>query len=263
MQAARYTKSDRFAFRGLFSGMLFGFVLVQFACSALEEYFSFFVRSQWHTPMWGEDMSSPKRLTALPGAKLEPYELSQPLLSVLLFNWVSRSDLRVPPDNCQVSSAYARFSMGAKPGQPLVGQLFSVFKVDLAIQIVYTFYNTFSDYIQPYLMQRVLRFIDEYLEDSSLGLRFGYFLAAMMLAASVVGTVVEQQQQWQSRGISMEIRNVLVASLTQKTLRRRAHESKSKGDSSRDSSDGRVYNILTADVNRVNKLPEMFGSVLF
>ncbi|ORX65533.1 hypothetical protein DL89DRAFT_270898 [Linderina pennispora] len=294
MQAARYTKSDRFAFRGLFSGMLFGFVLVQLACSALEEYFSFFVRSQWHTPMWGEDMSSvaaavhvkmlvncvllllllvvhplpqcdyvadrvsqlqvgcrlqPKRLTAVPGAKLEPYELSQPLLSVLLFNWVSpilsdcrrehqvsRSDLRVPPDNCQVSSAYARFSMGAKPGQPLVRQLFSVFKVDLAIQIVYTFYNTFSDYIQPYLMQRVLRFIDEYLEDSSLGLRFGYFLAAMMLAASVVGTVVEQQQQWQSRGISMEIRN--------KTLRRRAHESKSKDDSRRDSSDGRMFGSL-------------------
>ncbi|ORX65506.1 hypothetical protein DL89DRAFT_310800 [Linderina pennispora] len=197
------------------------------------------------------------RVSQIADAKLEPYELSQPLLSVLLFNWVSpilsdcrrehqvsRSDLRVPPDNCQVSSAYARFSMGAKPGQPLVRQLFSVFKVDLAIQIVYTFYNTFSDYIQPYLMQRVLRFIGR------------------VLGGFVAWTAV-RQQQWQSRGISMEIRNVLVASLTQKTLRRRAHESKSKDDSSRDSSDGRVYNILTADVSRVNKTAEMFGSVLF
>ncbi|KAJ1944389.1 Transporter of the ATP-binding cassette (ABC), partial [Linderina macrospora] len=223
----------------------------------------------------GSSAVVPRRLTVPGGAKPEPLELSQSHLSILLFNWVnrtlsdcrerqvSRSDLHIPPLSCQVMSAYGRFSKGAKPGQPLVWQLLSVFRYDLAVQIAYTFYNTFSDFIQPYLMQRVLRFIDEYLEDSSIGLRFGYFLAAMMLAASVVGTVVGEQQQWQSRGMSMEIRNVLVARLTRKTLRRRANESGCKDGSNKESSDGRVYNIMTADVNRVNKLPEMFGSVLW
>ncbi|KAI8320345.1 hypothetical protein GQ54DRAFT_298726 [Martensiomyces pterosporus] len=165
-----------------------------------------------------------------------------------------------------------RFNKYAKPGRGLLLQIFYAFKYQFLAQVILCPSITLVDYAQPFMMQRILQFIDQYSKDSAIGLRYGYFLATTLLMTNIVGTFVEQQQQWHSRSLSMYIRNILVSLLTNKTLRRRTKESSSGKDEKKkkdgafgekESSDGRVYNILTADISRISKLPALFGTCLY
>ncbi|KAJ1954449.1 hypothetical protein EC988_002427, partial [Linderina pennispora] len=225
--------------------------------------------------------SGVRRLTGKINVRQESPELRSSILSNMMFRWMTPfiekclerqampSDLYVQPDRYHVQFAQQRYiTRGQQVREYSLGlQLISVFRFEIFVQIALNLYGTFSDYIQPYLMQRVLRFIDEYSEDRSIGLRFGYFLAAMMLLTSILGTVVEQQQQWHSRSLVMYMRNVLVEKLSNKTLRRRAKESSTQPDTEgkfggKESTDGRVYNILTADISRLSKAPAIWNIVL-
>ncbi|KAJ1927734.1 Transporter of the ATP-binding cassette (ABC), partial [Linderina macrospora] len=229
----------------------------------------------------GSEGESKRRLTGKINVRQESPELRSSIASNGMFRWMNRfidmclerqampSDLYVQPDRYHVEWSQRRF---AERGQRvrrwgLGWQLVATFRGEIFVQVVLNLYNTVTDYIQPYLMQRLLRFVDEYSRDRSIGLRFGYFLAAMMLATSVLGTVVEQQQQWHSRSLVMYMRNVVVVKLSSKTLRRRTSESAKQADGEnqfggKESTDGRVYNILTADISRLSKTPSIWNVVL-
>ncbi|KAJ1930830.1 hypothetical protein FBU59_006918, partial [Linderina macrospora] len=63
------------------------------------------------------------------------------------------------------------------------------------------------------------------------------------------------------------MRNVVVVKLSSKTLRRRTSESVKQADGEnqfggKESTDGRVYNILTADLSRLNQIPAIWNAVL-
>ncbi|KAJ1666246.1 Transporter of the ATP-binding cassette (ABC) [Coemansia sp. RSA 1646] len=61
-------------------------------------------------------------------------------------------------------------------------------------------------------------------------------------------------QFWLSRAMYMNIRNVLYKLVSQKTLCKKSCSGSHDGDDSKESSDGRIYNIATSDMMRISKL---------
>ncbi|KAJ2007007.1 hypothetical protein GGI04_001683 [Coemansia thaxteri] len=186
-------------------------------------------------------------------------ETGESVLSNGLFCWVNwflalrdqpqLDDLYEVPSKYTPEASWARFEAHSKAGRSLGWQLAHTFKEELAVQAVLNPVFNLLDYAQPFFMQQILRFIDSYSKDQSIGIRFGLFLAVAMLAANVASTVVEQQQAWHSRLLSMKVRNIVVFLLTQKTTRRKIGSCVGN-----DSSEGRAYNVLASDVSRLSKL---------
>ncbi|KAJ2645579.1 hypothetical protein GGH99_008225, partial [Coemansia sp. RSA 1285] len=85
-------------------------------------------------------------------------------------------------------------------------------------------------------------------------MRYGYFLPVMMLLSNVLSTVVSQQRLWLSRGMYMNVRNVMYQLVARKTLLRKPYSGKQESGSSGEYSDGRIYNIATADMSQGSKL---------
>ncbi|KAJ2721487.1 hypothetical protein GGI07_003941 [Coemansia sp. Benny D115] len=199
-------------------------------------------------------------------------ELGSSILSNALFNWMQPfielnqrrqpriGDLYMPSEKYTMSNSWARFVACRRQGSSLFWNLMRTFKAEVGLQIFFNPVLVALEYTHPFLMQRLLHYIDGYAENKS-GLRYGFFLATAMFISNLVAAQVEQQQAWHMRSLVMRVRNVLVTLLTQKTLRR---ASKSAGGSDwgagrarEDKSDGRAYNILTADVARMSKVIPM------
>ncbi|KAJ2828435.1 hypothetical protein FBU31_002918, partial [Coemansia sp. 'formosensis'] len=206
---------------------------------------------------------------AAPHKQLSP-EVGSSILSNALFCWVNgflelgkrrqpqQDDLYEPPRKFTPASSWARFDAQAKPGRSLLWQLLRTFSFEIAEQAILNPVVNSLDYAQPFFMQQILRFIDDYTKDSSIGMRYGYFLAGSMLASNILLTFVEQQQAWHSRSLSIHVRNIVLFKLTQKTARRKAKEAPSHKSSdasgSKDTSEGRAYNVLSTDVSRLFKM---------
>ncbi|KAJ2674835.1 hypothetical protein GGI25_004222 [Coemansia spiralis] len=201
-------------------------------------------------------------------------EMGNSIISNIMFIWVNRflaignqrqpefDDLLEPPPCYMPENSWARFAAHANTNKPLFWKLVATFKFDIIFQAILNPAFVFLEYAQPFFMQQVLWFINKYSQDPTIGLRYGYFVAFMMLLTSIIAPIVDQQQCWHSRTISMQLRNILFRKLTQKVLYRRAASTLNvqdlKDDQHRDMSDGRVYNIVTADVARLNKLITLF-----
>ncbi|KAJ1883449.1 hypothetical protein LPJ57_000108 [Coemansia sp. RSA 486] len=176
-------------------------------------------------------------------------------------------DMFEPPEKYTPTYCWTRFCSFRHKGAGLWTTLVYTYKNDI---IVLTILNTLMaalNYSQPFLMQQFLRFVSSYSEDH-LGLRYGVFLALMMLVFNVVSSQVEEQTQWTTRSLTIQIRSVLVTVLTKKTLDRKAKGSgnPSNGGSAENvevQTSGRVYNILTADFNRISRLTGPFQLILF
>ncbi|KAJ2815930.1 Transporter of the ATP-binding cassette (ABC), partial [Coemansia furcata] len=198
---------------------------------------------------------------AAPHKQLSP-EVGSSILSNALFCWVDgflelgkrrqpqQDDLYEPPRKFTPASSWARFDAQAKPGRSLLWQLLRTFSFEIAEQAILNPIVNSLDYAQPFFMQQILRFIDDYTKDPSIGMRYGYFLAGSMLVSNILLTFVEQQQAWHSRSLSIHVRNIVLFKLTQKTARRRAKET----SDSKDTSEGRAYNVLSTDVSRLFKM---------
>ncbi|KAJ2867314.1 hypothetical protein GGH94_000943 [Coemansia aciculifera] len=210
-----------------------------------------------------------------PAKQLSP-EVGSSILSNALFCWVNgflelgkrrqpqQDDLYEPPSKFTPASAWARFDAQAKPGRNLLWQLLWTFKFEIAEQAILNPIVIALDYAQPFIMQQMLRFIDNYSKDHSIGLRYGFFLAGTMLASNILLTFVEQQQAWHSRSLSVYVRNIVVFKLTQKTARRKAKEAShepSEANGGKDTSEGRAYNVLTTDVSRLSKMSALVQAI--
>ncbi|KAJ1823561.1 hypothetical protein LPJ60_001461 [Coemansia sp. RSA 2675] len=217
------------------------------------------------------DINTRRLARGSPPRQLSP-EVGSSILSNALFCWVNgflelgkrrqpqQDDLYEPPSKLTPASVWARFDAQAKPGRGLLWQLLWTFKLEIAAQAILNPIVIALDYAQPFFMQQILRFIDNYAKDSSIGMRYGYFLAGAMLASNILLTFVEQQQAWHSRSLSVYVRNIVVFKLTQKTARRGAKESSESGGG-KGASDGRAYNILTTDVSRLSKMSAVIQAV--
>ncbi|KAJ1671460.1 hypothetical protein GGF38_000790, partial [Coemansia sp. RSA 25] len=319
-----YLQHRRHGYFGLFSPALRGFVAASLVASMVDVYFAFFARSQWHTPIGGDNVrllvglvvtsaaslsllivrdlprrdaaaaislpeesellshstdapiTDARRLAqATPPKRLSP-EVGNSILSNALFCWVNgflelgkrrqpqQDDLYELPSKFTPVSTWARFDAQAKPGRSLLWQLLWSFKLEVAEQAILNPIVILLDYAQPFFMQQILRFIDSYTKDRSIGLRYGFFLAGAMLASNILLTFVEQQQAWHSRSLSIYVRNVVIFKLTQKTARRRAKgasRESSETSGGEDTSDGRAYNVLTTDVSRLSKMSALIQAV--
>ncbi|KAJ2736795.1 hypothetical protein IW152_000549 [Coemansia sp. BCRC 34962] len=217
------------------------------------------------------DIHTRRLARAVSPRQLSP-EVGSSILSNALFCWVNRflelgkkrqpqqDDLYEPPSKFTPASVWARFDAQAKPGRGLLWQLLWTFKLEIAAQAILNPIVIALDYAQPFFMQQILRFIDNYAKDSSIGMRYGYFLAGSMLASNILLTFVEQQQAWHSRSLSFYVRNIVVFKLTQKTVHRGVKES-SESSGGKGVSDGRAYNVLTTDVSRLSKMSAIIQAV--
>ncbi|KAJ2538603.1 hypothetical protein IWW35_006183, partial [Coemansia sp. RSA 1878] len=192
-----------------------------------------------------------------------------------MFSWVGKlvaigqqrqpklSDLPEPPQQYLLSSSWSRFKANAHHRNNLVRHLAFTFRPELIMQVILNPLCVALDYAQPFLMQLFLRFITTYTKDPSSGLRYGYFLATCMLLTSLTANLVQQQQDWCTRTLFMHIRNVLLTMLARKTMRRKAKNSNDASDSDdKNTSDGRMYSVITADILRMSKLIKLIRAVM-
>ncbi|KAJ1895310.1 hypothetical protein LPJ66_004667, partial [Kickxella alabastrina] len=197
-------------------------------------------------------------------------ELGSSILDSAMFNWINPfiqlsqlrqpelDDLFAPPKKYTMSASWQRFCSGRRQGSSLGMNLARTFWPEILTQLLLNPILALLEYMQPILMQRLLQFVNDYSKTQH-SLRYGFFLATAMLLINIVSAQIEQQQAWHARSLSMFIRNILVTLLTRKTLSRRSKNSSKASDwgiapGGEDQSDGRAYNILTADVGRMTKI---------
>ncbi|KAJ2808062.1 hypothetical protein H4R20_001018 [Coemansia guatemalensis] len=200
-------------------------------------------------------------------------EFGNPILHNLWFAWVSGivalgkvrqvqvDDLSEPPAEYSLSASWARFcncnSSSIKNRQwSLAWMLMRTFKREILAQLVLNPLCVILSYMQPFIIQQLLHFIGMHANDSSTSSRFGYLLAGALLCSSIASTVVDEQQMWHARLLGIQMRNVIVVLLHQKTIQRPKGGSREKGNT-----DGKAYNVLTADLTRLNKFTSVVSGV--
>ncbi|KAJ2143442.1 hypothetical protein IW142_003724 [Coemansia sp. RSA 564] len=216
-----------------------------------------------------------RRFTYTQLPQLPSSELGDSILENIMFSWVGKlvaigqqrqpklSDLPEPPQQYLLSSSWSRFKANAHHRNNLVRHLAFTFRPEIIMQVILNPLCVALDYAQPFLMQLFLRFITTYTKDPSGGLRYGYFLATCMLLTSLAANMVQQQQDWCTRTLFMHIRNVLLTMLARKTMRRKAKNSNDASDSDdKNTSDGRMYSVITADILRMSKLIKLIRAVM-
>ncbi|KAJ2609244.1 hypothetical protein H4S08_004131 [Coemansia sp. RSA 1365] len=203
-----------------------------------------------------------------------PAEIGNSILQNLWFVWVSdiitlgkvrqlqMDDLSDPPTKYSLSTSWERFSnsncSSIKDRQKsLAWMLVRTFKWEILAQLVLIPLCVVLSYMQPFIIQQLLHFIGMYANDSYVGLRFGYFLASALLCSTIFSTVVEEQQVWNAQLLGIEMRNVVIMLLNQKTIQR-----PKGGIHDKENSDGKAYNVLTADLSRLNKFTSVVTGVV-
>ncbi|PIA15905.1 P-loop containing nucleoside triphosphate hydrolase protein [Coemansia reversa NRRL 1564] len=168
-------------------------------------------------------------------------------------------DLYETPYKYSLGASWRRYYSSARRRDSLMRRIITTFKYEILAQVILNPLNVVLDYMQPVLIQQLLRFITNYSSNPLIGLRYGFFLAIAMLFFSLASTAIQQQQDWGARTLLMHIRNTLVGLLTQKTLRRRTKGAAVAKDPTSeygqsDESEGRAYNVLSTDIQRMASL---------
>ncbi|KAJ2083672.1 hypothetical protein H4R24_000630 [Coemansia sp. RSA 988] len=232
---------------------------------------SFGESEQFLEPELSDPSIRVRRLSANHVTRRPSPEIGNSILSNALFCWVGElialiqrrrphiEDLCEPPHKYSLDASWKRYCNNGQRGGSLVHQLLSTFRYEILAQAVLNPLSVVLDYMQPVLIQQLLRFITSYASDPSLGLRYGFFLAFSMLFSSLAATAVQQQQDWGARTLLVHVRNTLVSLLTRKTMRRRTKgaavaDASSRGYGASDMSEGRAYSILSTDIQRMSNL---------
>ncbi|KAJ1775919.1 hypothetical protein LPJ54_003410 [Coemansia sp. RSA 1824] len=282
-----YIRSIRHRHYGLFNNAFLAFLTANLCANMIQTYYTFFTPANWSTPAWGAGVSSDsassysaslplkRRFTYTQLPQLPSSELGDSILENIMFSWVGKlvaigqqrqpklSDLPEPPQQYLLSSSWSRFKANAHHRNNLVRHLAFTFRPEIIMQVILNPLCVALDYAQPFLMQLFLRFITTYTKDPSGGLRYGYFLATCMLLTSLAANMVQQQQDWCTRTLFMHIRNVLLTMLARKTMRRKAKNSNdASGSDDKNTSDGRMYSVITADILRMSKLIKLIRAVM-
>ncbi|KAJ1902993.1 hypothetical protein LPJ81_003305 [Coemansia sp. IMI 209127] len=162
---------------------------------------------------------------------------------------------------------WRRFTQCRKPKQSLIRALAVTFAPQIVVQAVLAFVSVLFAYAGPFFLQRILLSIRLHGEGDSNGRssaqRMIYLDAMGMLLASILHSLSTNRVLWIGRKISLRLHGLLVAELSSKALRRRSKSSltvkaddkdaKEKSDESdaTASSDGRMVNMLTSDLESV------------
>ncbi|KAJ1799855.1 hypothetical protein LPJ59_001535 [Coemansia sp. RSA 2399] len=193
-------------------------------------------------------------------------EIGSSILSNALFSWVSDfmelgkkrqpniDDLLEPPQKYLPDDSWKRFSKHSRAENSLFWNIVVSFRQEVLLQALFNPLSALLEYTQPFFLQQLLWFISMYTQDPSISMRFGYFLPFMMLLSNLLSTCVYQQQFWLSRAMYMNVRNVLYKLVSQKALCKRPYSGSYDGDDSKESSDGKIYNIATSDITRISNL---------
>ncbi|KAJ2555510.1 hypothetical protein EV175_002249, partial [Coemansia sp. RSA 1933] len=240
--------------------------------------------SEYHTPL---TRIKPNQMPVV----MSP-ESSSSLLGQLTFGWVTpvlrlatryaidSTDLYHLDANDQPLSIWRRYTRCRKPKQSLLRTLGVTFAPQLIAQAVLAFVSAVLAYAGPFFLQRILRSIRLYGEDSSDGSevsgsarRMIYLDAIGMLLFSILHSMTTNRVLWIGRRISMRLHGLLVAELSSKALRRRSKSSSAeiKADDAKEtddneddttaSSDGRLANMLTSDLESVGHISSYLDDI--
>ncbi|KAJ2624970.1 hypothetical protein GGI25_006228 [Coemansia spiralis] len=163
---------------------------------------------------------------------------------------------------------WKRYIYYRKPDRSLVKTIAMYFAPEFLMQAALAFIRCFALYTSPFFLQRILRFI-EASSNSNKSDRSIYVDAFGLLFFSLFSSALFNQTLWIGRQVSMRLMGLLVAELSTKTLRCRGKGSceRNKRSNSKpgsvDSSivtqasssvaDGKIMNLLTADLKRASE----------
>ncbi|KAJ1750447.1 hypothetical protein LPJ79_002873 [Coemansia sp. RSA 1821] len=214
------------------------------------------------------DMPTKTKLSTPIIAVQPSLELCSSMLSNLMFSWTNPfinfgSPVRTSPPQVTelaeplyqhtMSASCQRFSEHFVPDRNLAWNLLATFKAQFAWQLALNYMAAILDFTDPFLMQLFLRFINNHADGSSAGMRYGIFLVFLRLVSTIAHQMAIQHQLWSARLLNINIRNIIVNMLTQKTLRRQATST---------DSEGKVHNILSSDFDGISKLPVVLLGVV-
>ncbi|KAJ2368208.1 hypothetical protein H4S01_001716, partial [Coemansia sp. RSA 2610] len=214
-------------------------------------------------------------------------EQAQSVLGQLIFSWVTpvlRMGTKVTIDSSDLYhldasdrplSIWRRYVGCRKPGRSLLRALGVTFAPQLMAQGVLALLNALLAFASPFFMERILRAIRLYSQnDPALpGTRRMIYLDAIgLLLSSLLHSLSSNQVLWIGRKVSLRLQSLLVAELSSKALRRRSKSSApteksasgEKTDESTDStasSDGRVANMLTSDLESVGHIASYLDEI--
>ncbi|KAJ2744382.1 hypothetical protein GGI20_003014 [Coemansia sp. BCRC 34301] len=219
-------------------------------------------------------------------------ERAYSVMDTLLFGWVTpvlRLGTRKPIgygdlyclDACDRPMAvwrrYANVSLYQGPS--LARRLAFTFAPQLVAQCLLALANSALEYGGPFFLQRILRSIrlqsdrPPGKEEQPAG-RLVYLDAIGLLLCSLLHSVMDNQVLWIGRRVSVRLKGLLVAELSSKALRRRCKTSapsapsapspvsKEEDDGDKTaSSDGRVANMLTSDLESVGHVSSYLNEI--
>ncbi|KAJ2854188.1 hypothetical protein J3B02_002797, partial [Coemansia erecta] len=173
-------------------------------------------------------------------------------------------------------SIWRRFAGRRKPGRSLLRTLFATFRPQLLAQVLLALVSAVLSYAGPFFLQRILRSIRLYRKNSNeegqVSLRLVYLDAIGLLLSSMLHSLSSNQVLWLGRKVSLRLQCLLVAELSSKALQRR---SRSSGTNSQEknkeededagqktaSSDGRVANMLTSDLESIGHVASYLDEI--
>ncbi|KAJ2657404.1 hypothetical protein IWW48_004533 [Coemansia sp. RSA 1200] len=205
-------------------------------------------------------------------------EQSSSWLDKLTFSWLNRllkkgatsnisgSDLYILSSKTTPALNWKRYHSYRKPGRSLLVTLVLTFTPELLSQLVLTIVRCVLEFAGPFFLQRILHSIGVAREGglSVTNARSKYLDICGLLFFTLLSATVYNQRLWVERNTCIQMKGLLVAELTTKTLRRSGKggslggkentDNKNDGDDKKDDSavsDGKVMNILTADFKKV------------
>ncbi|KAJ1954184.1 Transporter of the ATP-binding cassette (ABC), partial [Linderina pennispora] len=167
---------------------------------------------------------------------------------------------------------WSRYAKHRKPGRSLLLSLILTFAPQLLAQLLLSVAVAVLNYSGPYFLQRILQSI-EIIGNTTVGgtpaksIRSAYLDAFGLFVFSIISVQLIDQLVWIGRHMDFRMKGLLVGELSTKTLNRGAKGSLEgvTGDNDEDSSDnglesaqestnGKIMNLLTTDLNRVTKV---------
>ncbi|KAJ1667542.1 hypothetical protein EV178_001271 [Coemansia sp. RSA 1646] len=223
-------------------------------------------------------------------------ETSCSLLGQLTFGWVTPvlrlgtqytingADLYHLDTHDRPLFIWRRYTQCRKPKQSLLRTLAITFGPQILSQAILAFISAVLAYAGPFFLQRILRSIRLYGDGDSGGSatkRMIYLDAIGLLLTSILHSLSTNRVLWIGRKMSLRLHGLLVAELSSKALRRRSKSSsatqtndgdgddddnddKEKKDDDSDataSSDGRMANMLTSDLESVGHISSYLNDI--
>ncbi|KAJ1776474.1 hypothetical protein LPJ54_003048 [Coemansia sp. RSA 1824] len=217
-----------------------------------------------------------RRTDLVPAQLVDTPEYSMSWLSRLTFSWPSdmlRRGARGQLDACDLYSLdtddepvhnWKRYLRHRKPGRSMLVTVMFTFAPELALQSLLAIASSFVHFAGPFFLQRILRTIEN--QSEGVDMRRAYLDAFGLLAFTLCETMMTSQGLWIGRHVGIRLKGLLVTELSAKTLRRRgggaweepqkdkAGEDEDEDGDMQSSADGKIMNLMTADLNRVTEV---------